>query len=93
MNTKVTDIIASIYATKFTRSELKQINSAVVATMRAGEAEVATQFRIGQRVKFIGRQSRTVFGTVIKVNLKSVKVKADENVTWKVSPSLLTVIA
>lgn len=46
----------------------------------------------GRRVRFTGRGNRIVTGTVEKVNRKTVIVKGDDNVTWKVAGSLLEVI-
>jgi len=46
----------------------------------------------GCKVRFKGRRGVIVTGTVEKVNRKTVIVKGDDNVTWKVAGSLLEVI-
>jgi uncharacterized protein with PIN domain len=46
----------------------------------------------GRRVKFKGRRGAMVTGTVEKVNRKTVIVKGDDNVTWRVAGSLLEVL-
>lgn len=46
----------------------------------------------GKKVKFVGRRGVMVTGTVEKVNQKTVIVKADNGVTWRVAGSLLEVM-
>ena len=93
MNEQLNNIIETIRTANFTHAELKQLNGAVVDGMREHERNVATTFRVGQRVQFTGRRGMLVVGEIIKVNLKSIKILADETkVNWKVSPSLLTLV-
>jgi small-conductance mechanosensitive channel len=49
------------------------------------------KFNAGDRVQFNGK-GRMVSGSITKINQKTIKVKADDNVLWTVSPSLLTKI-
>lgn len=46
----------------------------------------------GKKVKFVGRRGVTVTGTVDKVNRKTVIVKGDDGITWRVAGSLLEVL-
>jgi hypothetical protein len=71
--------------------ELRELNRTVVEAIRAREASVGGTFVVGDRVKFTGRSGQTVTGTVIKINAKTIKVKSID-VTWAVSPSLLTLV-
>lgn len=50
------------------------------------------KFNTGDRVQFNGKYGRMVSGSITKINQKTIKVKADDNVLWTVSPSLLTKI-
>lgn len=59
----------------------------VIALMRAKQA---TLFIPGDRVTFEGRAGRRETGVVTKINAKSVNVKTDAGVNWRVAPSLLT---
>jgi hypothetical protein len=50
------------------------------------------QLRIGQRVQFDAKgryYHGPVFGVVVKINPKTIKVMADSGVMWKVSPTFL----
>lgn len=54
------------------------------------QARSRIEFRIGHRVMFADkRRGVMVEGTIVKINLKTIKVKSTTGVTWTVSPSLL----
>jgi small nuclear ribonucleoprotein (snRNP)-like protein len=46
-------------------------------------------FRIGQRVRFITTDGRTIRGTLTRYNRKSVTLVTDDGHQWRVSPSIL----
>ena len=47
------------------------------------------KFRVGDKVQFDSAKRGTVSGKIMKVNRKTVKVRADDMVMWTVSPGLL----
>jgi len=59
--------------------------------IRHKQATIALKFHVGDTVAFDSRRSGRVYGTVKKVNRKTIIVKENSGyMTWKVSPSLLT---
>ena len=50
-----------------------------------------TKFRTGDNVTFDSSKRGRINGEVLKVNRKTVKVRADNGVIWSVSPSLLKI--
>lgn len=76
------------------KQELHDLNKILVQRMRNLEARVASTFSVGDRVTWNSRKGFPVTGRITKINLKSIKVKTDENLigvstNWIVSPSLL----
>jgi hypothetical protein len=59
----------------------------VMQQLRAHSAMV--NFRIGQRVRFITTDGRTIRGTLTRYNRKSVTLVTDDGHQWRVSPSIL----
>lgn len=47
-------------------------------------------FKIGDKVKFTSKDGKTIHGSVIKINLKSIKIFTDKDEKWKVSILALT---
>ena len=74
---------------------LKSVKDASELTALARVAQIiaATNARsalsYGQKVTFTSRNGRTLAGTVIDFNPKTVKVLTTDGVKWRVSPSLL----
>jgi len=50
-----------------------------------------SQLRLGQQVNFMAPEGR-VFGTLIKLNKKSVVIVSDDKKQWKVPPALVNVV-
>lgn len=74
---------------------MERTDFAVVARMYKNAQTAVTQqeslsFRVGQNVYFTDRIGRKIYGSIQKINLKTVKVETQEG-TWKVSPSFLSV--
>lgn len=56
------------------------------------QAAARSQFRIGDYVRFDAksRGRGIISGRIVKINGKTIKVKANSGATWRVTPSLLT---
>ena len=50
-----------------------------------------SHLRLGQQVNFMAPEGR-VFGTLIKLNKKSVVIVSDDKKQWKVPPALVNVV-
>ena len=51
--------------------------------------KLRVQFRVGDPVWFDAGRRGTVYGTITKMNAKSVKVETSTGMKWTVSPQLL----
>jgi hypothetical protein len=72
------------------RNELNQIIEAVRLQQNFLARQSARSFMKGDAVQFTGRGNRTVVGTVIKVNPKTIVVDSPSQGRWKVTASMLT---
>ena len=72
------------------RNELNQIIEAVKLQQNFLARQSARTFMKGDAVQFTGRGNRTVVGTVIKVNPKTILVDSPSQGRWKVTASMLT---
>ncbi|MEZ5489596.1 MAG: transposase [Gammaproteobacteria bacterium] len=52
---------------------------------------VLRQLRIGQKVHFDSAEGK-IFGTIIRINRKTVIVLGEDQRQWKISPGLLNII-
>lgn len=77
MNNNDLDLVAALH-----RSRLSSLSAAV-----------ASQFYVGETVKFRDKVGQIVEGVVQKVNVKTIKVLVGGSARWSVSPSLLTKVA
>jgi len=50
---------------------------------------ISASFVIGDKVKFDAGRRGVIAGVITGINQKSMKVKADYGMTWRVAPSLL----
>ena len=90
MNTVLTAVKAIHNAN---RDELEQIIAAVKLQQTFLAKQSARTFTVGDSVQFTGRGNRTVVGTVTKVNTKTVVVDTVRDGKWKVTASMLTLLA
>ena len=86
------DIYTAIL-TETDNDRLKMWNRLIISRMRDLSAMSVQNFRYGNRVSFTGKFGQKLTGTVIRTNRKTVQVKVDNGVTWRVPGSLLTPIA
>ena len=71
------------------RDELNQIIQAVKLQQNFLARQSAKTFMKGDAVQFEGREGRTVVGTVVKVNPKTIVVDSLSQGRWKVTASIL----
>ena len=74
-------------------AELNRVVDAVKLRRTFVAKESARGLFIGDSVQFTGRGNRTVVGTVTKVNTKTVVVDTVRDGKWKVTASMLTLLA
>lgn len=68
----------------------KQINSAIKLRYNELLRRKAASFGVGTRVEFTDKLGNVVTGRILKINPKTVQVRADRTMTtWRVTPSLL----
>jgi hypothetical protein len=72
----------------------KQLNTAMKMRYAELQRRKAVSFGIGSRVEFTDKLGNNISGIVLKINSKTVMVKADKSgVSWRVTPSLLRAAA
>jgi len=72
--------------------ELNEIICRRIDELRAQQDfKVLRQLRIGQQVHFDSAEGK-IFGTIIKINRKTVIVLGEDQRQWKISPGLLSII-
>jgi len=54
--------------------------------------EMLRRLHLGNQVHFADKMGRRVFGTVVKINRKTVVVQSEDGKQWKVSPGLLSLV-
>lgn len=75
----------------FSNDELHSLNRLIKNAYDRNVHVAAVKFRNGDKVEFLNRRNGlTIRGVVTKVNVKTVSVFSEQNVNWKVSPSLLS---
>ncbi len=93
MNNSTVQLLTSL--SSLTDEELRNINNLVVSELKHRRDKknfaVVSQLRIGSTVTFQSKYG-LVKGTVEKINAKTVNVKSNLGVNWKVSPTLLKVV-
>jgi ribosomal protein L35AE/L33A len=84
----IKQITAAILTGNFSNDELNTIfDSVKYARGRLGK-EKKNQFIVGSSVKFRGRDGKTVQGTVVKIGIKNLQVRANFT-TWRVPAAML----
>ena len=78
---------------QFSEAELVELNQKIVERLRFFHQMRAhasmLNFSIGDRVAFDTDDGRTVTGTLVRYNKRSVSIIADDQHRWNVSPSYL----
>ncbi|MEZ5516808.1 MAG: transposase [Gammaproteobacteria bacterium] len=72
--------------------ELNEVICRRIDELRAQQDfTVLRKLRIGQQVNFDSAEGKT-FGTIIKINRKTLIVLGEDQRQWKISPGLLNII-
>lgn len=74
------------------RDDLTRLSSALKDRWDALRADARDQFKRGDRVRFATKRHGVVFATILDFNRKSVAVRSDSGMNWRVSPTLLVKI-
>lgn len=68
----------------------KQLNTAIKMRYAELQRRKAVSFGVGSRVEFSDKLGNVITGLILKINPKTVVVRADRTmVQWRVTPSLL----
>lgn len=89
MNANLMRQMNELFGQVTTTQELRLITDMYKSANRRIQMLGATQFYVGQSVKFRDKRGMTVEGKVTKVNGKTISVTAD-GAAWRISPSLLS---
>lgn len=72
-----------------TASDIEDLISVIKARRTLLGIQAGLSFKTGDRVLFNTRNRGIIKGTFVKQNQKNAKVRADNGVTWTVSPNLI----
>lgn len=71
-------------------ADLRYLNRMVVERLNLlAQARSTVQLAQGDRVSFIANDGMEKHGTVLRLNKKTVSLRTDDEMLWKVSPGLL----
>jgi ribosomal protein L35AE/L33A len=85
----VMEINKAILSGNLSADELRSINRALKAAYAMVQSRAKVAFYVGESVRFTTRSGELVTGKVTKINQKTIQVRTDTGMQWKVSPSLL----
>jgi len=85
----VSDINKAILSGNFSADELRSISQATKAAYTMLQSRAKFAFYVGESVRFTTRSGELVTGKVTKINQKTINVRTNTGMEWKVSPSLL----
>ncbi len=91
MKSKLVDILNDILS--MDRDQLDRVIVAVKHRRDQLHLDATRSLTVGTRVKFQGRRGETLTGTISRVNIKKVKVDADNGQRWNVPAGLVVAIA
>ena len=85
----VSDVNKAILSGNFSAEDLKSISQATKAAYTMLQSRAKFAFYIGESVNFANRSGQLITGKVTKINQKTIIVRTNTGMEWKVSPSLL----
>lgn len=88
--TTVEEVNAAILG--FSNEQINEVISAINFRRRALRSSQMARFNTGDRVTFKHRHRKCI-GTVTKTNQKTVTVREDTGMLWRISPQLLTKVS
>ena len=78
---------------KLSDDELRDLNRRIVEELdlrhRARQRKALLAFEVGDRVFFNDPEGRRHDGTVVRVNPKTLTIRTDRMMTWRVAPTLV----
>ena len=100
MTISITEVNQAIMFGDFTDEQLRSIGAAVTYRRNQILSANKRQLAVGSKVKFVGRQGRTVIGDVQKINRKFIIVREQANcsnssifpVNWRVPGNMLELV-
>jgi transcription elongation factor len=100
MTISITEVNQAIMFGDFTDEQLRSIGMAVTYRRNQILSANKRQLAVGSKVKFVGRQGRTVIGNVEKINRKFIIVKEQANsfnggifaTNWRVPGNMLELV-
>ena len=100
MTISITEVNQAIMFGNFTDEQLRSIGMAVTYRRNQILSANKRQLAVGSKVKFVGRQGRTVIGSVEKINRKFIIVKEQPNsfnggifaTNWRVPGNMLELV-
>jgi hypothetical protein len=90
--TAAQQVIALFATNTFSMDELREVQDAFRGAWNRTQRVATREFEVGDKVKWTGRRGNHETGTVLRVNQKSLTVRAADGVQWKVSASLCTAL-
>lgn len=67
---------------------IEVLNSAIKEKQRILQAEIANSFSVGDKVRFYSKKyAEVIHGTITKINVKTIKLVAENGDNWTVSPN------
>jgi hypothetical protein len=88
MKDKFADFLTDILA--LDRNQLDRVVQAVYHRRDQLHFQATRNLRVGTKVEFQGRRGEVIKGTIVKVNIKKVKVDTHNGVKWNVPAGLVT---
>ncbi|MBC8388880.1 MAG: hypothetical protein H8E13_12635 [Actinobacteria bacterium] len=74
-------------------NDLVQLNNYIVKRIKLISSAIAIKevhdFDLLDRVYFINNDGNRIIGTIVRLNQKTVTIKSDDGVRWRVSPYFL----
>jgi transcription elongation factor len=100
MTISITEVNQAIMFGDFTDEQLRSIGMAVTYRRNQILSANKRQLAVGSKVKFVGRQGRTVIGSVEKINRKFIIVKEQPSsvnggifaTNWRVPGNMLELV-
>ena len=100
MTISITEVNQAIMFGDFTDEQMRSINMAITYRRNQILSANKRQLAVGSKVKFTGRQGRTVIGSVEKINRKFIIVKEQPSsvngsifaTNWRVPGNMLELV-
>lgn len=85
----VSEINKAILSGNFSPDDIRSIQQALKAAYSNMQTREKFSYRVGEEVTFKARSGEYISGKITKINQKTINVRTNTGMEWKVSPSLL----